>query len=503
MFRDMPNPGMRAENGCGAAQGAALVLVVLLAWAVGPWLAAAAAADYGTQHLEVPAAGSPRSSPQPVRLGLNKSLVIDLPRPAKDVLVSNPKKADAVMRTPRRAYVIGMEVGQTNIFFFDEAGQQIVALDLVVEQDVAALNAMFRKLVPGANISVDAINENVVLSGTAPSPADAGRAADIAGRFAGDAKKVLNMIAVEGSDQIYLKVTVGEIQRNATKQLGVDWNAQNLDIGNVLVSAATNLPYPVAGAAPDAFLKGAFTDNFLTNEAGSGATDDAVWAQRQLGVTIKALEQTGIFRTLAEPTLTAISGESASFLAGGEFPVVTGVDPDTKTPTVEFKPFGVSLAFTPVVLSEGRISLKIKTEVSELTNEGAVAIAGQTVPGLKVRRAETTVELPSGGSLVMAGLLQENAKHAISGLPGAKDMPVLGALFRSRDFQNNETEMVVIVTPYTVNPANRRDLALPTSNFQPASDVSADLMGRLNELYGVRGSTPAGTYQGEYGFIIK
>jgi len=489
MFRKMPILGRRTENRGAAARRAALVLFALIAWTVGPWQSAATAADYGARYLEFPAAGNYGGSPQLVRLGLNKSLVVDLPRPAKDVLVSNPKKADAVMRTPRRAYVIGMEVGQTNIFFFDEAGQQIIALDLVIERDVAALNAMFDKLIPGANISVDAINENVVLSGTARSPADAGRAADIAGRFAGDPAKVLNMIGVEGTDQIYLKVTVGEIQRNAAKQLGVDFDAAINTAGQTAFRLITDNPFSVAGQAITATsAKATYTKGDTT-----------------ISGIIRLMEENGVLRTLAEPTLTAISGESASFLAGGEFPVP--VASDNGEVKIEFKQFGVALAFTPVVLSEARISLKVKTEVSETSNDNAfllgVGPTALTIPSLKVRRAETTVELPSGGSLVIAGLLQESTKQSLNGLPGAKDMPVLGALFRSRDFQNDETEMVVIVTPYTVKPTNRRDLALPIDNFKPATDRDANLMGRLHELYGVQGGAPDGAYQGSYGFIIK
>jgi pilus assembly protein CpaC len=491
MFREMPNLGTRAEYRGGAALEAVLLLCALIAWTVVSWQDTAAAADYDARYLEIPAAGTYDAGPRLVRLGLNKSLVVDLPRPAKDVLVSNPKKADAVMRTPRRAYIIGMEVGQTNIFFFDEAGQQIVAIDLVIERDVAALNAMFQKLIPGANISVDAINENVVLSGTARSPADAGRAADIAGRFAGDPAKVLNMIGIEGTDQIYLKVTIGEIQRNAAKQLGVDFDAAINTAGETAFRLITDNPFSVAGQALSATsAKATYTKGDTT-----------------ISGIIRLMEQNGVLRTLAEPTLTAISGESASFLAGGEFPVP--VASDNGEVKIEFKQFGVALAFTPVVLSEGRISLRVKTEVSETSNDNAFLLGGGggtpplTIPSLKVRRAETTVELPSGGSLVIAGLLQESTKHSFSGLPGAKDMPVLGALFRSRDFKNDETEMVVIVTPYTVNPTNRRDLALPNDNFQPASDVSANLMGRLHELYGVQGGAPDGAYQGRYGFIIK
>ena len=491
MFRHMPIFAAHAERPRPAIFKMAVLAAALIACLVAPLLGVTAAAANGdTSYLSLSAAAGYSGGPQTIRLGLNKSLVIDLPRPAKDVLVSNPTKADAVMRTPRRAYVIGMEVGQTNIFFFDEMGNQIVALELLIEQDLAALGAMFRKLIPGSNIKVDAINENVVLSGSAASPAEAGRAADIAGRFAGDPAKVLNMIAIDGKDQVHLKVTVAEVQRNAAKQFGVDFDAAINTAGETAFRVITENPFSIAGQT-------------LSN---TGASATYTRGDTTITGIVRLMEENGILRTLAEPTLTAVSGESANFLAGGEFPVPVATD--NGEVKIEFKPFGVSLAFTPIVLSAGRISLKIKTEVSELTNEGAFLLPQGdapplTIPGLKVRRADTTVELPSGGALVIAGLLQESTKQNFSGVPGAKDMPVLGALFRSRDFQNDETELVVIVTPYTVDAANPRELARPTDNFKPASDLDANFMGRLHELYGVRGSGPVGTYQGRYGFIIK
>jgi len=217
---------------------------------------------------------------------------------------------------------------------------------------------------------------------------------------------------------------------------------------------------------------------------------------------LKALEEDGLVRTLAEPTLTAISGEGAKFLAGGEFPVPTAKDSDGNI-TVTYKPFGVGLAFTPVVLSEGRISLKISTEVSELTSEGQYTSNGFTIPALKVRRAETTLELPSGGSLVMAGLLSNKTKQNIDGVPGAKDLPVLGALFRSRDYQKNETELVVVVTPYVVDPTNRKNIALPTDGFANASDMDTVLMGKLNATYGANGNAPTDKkLKGPVGFVV-
>ena len=222
---------------------------------------------------------------------------------------------------------------------------------------------------------------------------------------------------------------------------------------------------------------------------------------------LRALEQDGLLHTLAEPNLTAISGETANFLAGGEFPIPvsqtsgTGQDP---TITVVFKPFGVGLAFTPVVMSEGRISLKVSTEVSELTNDGAVRLSGFFIPALKVRRAETMMELPSGGSLVMAGLLSDQSKQALSGFPGLKNIPVLGALFRSRDYLKNETELVIIVTPYVVNPVARQQLAQPDDGFGWASDVNSDVIGQMNRVYGRHPErAPVGRFDGDVGFIVE
>ena len=202
--------------------------------------------------------------------------------------------------------------------------------------------------------------------------------------------------------------------------------------------------------------------------------------------------------------MTAISGEVASFLAGGEFPVPTGRDQDGNI-TITFKPFGVALGFTPVVLSEGRISLRVKTEVSELTSEGSFSIPGLTIPALKVRRADTTLELPSGGSMVLGGMLQDSVRTSIGSFPGLGNLPILGPLFRSRDFQRNETELVIIVTPYLVKPVARAALTTPDQGFAPASDAQSILLGNLNRVYGSNGSSPDASYQyrGKIGFIYE
>lgn len=422
-------------------------------------------------------------------LGLNKAAIVELPVAARDVLVSNPAIVDAVVRTNRRTYLIGLAVGQTNAFFFNESGQQILNLEIRVARDLAGLRESLRQYFPKARIDVESINDHVVLSGMVASASDASKAQDFAARYiGGDKEHVLNMLGIEGKEQVMLKVTVAEMQRNVIKQLGVNLSSA-ASFGDFALQLATSNSFSVQGGS----LGGLTAEPSYNGDGLQGA--------------IRALERDGILRTLAEPNLTAISGESAKFLAGGEFPVPTSRDRDGNV-QLEFKPFGVGLNFTPVVLSEGRISLKISTEVSELSSEGAYVLQGTdgdgvTVPGLKVRRAETTLELPSGGSLVMAGLLSDSMRQNIDGVPGVKDVPVLGQLFRSQDYQKNETELVVIVTPYLVDPTSRKNLALPTDGFAPASDMDTILMGRLNATYGARGAAPGdSSLQGPVGFVV-
>ena len=445
-------------------------------------------------------------------LGLNKAAIVELPVDARDVLVSNPAIVDAVVRSARRIYLLGVSVGQTNAFFFNTKGKQILNVEIRVERDLAELRDTMKHYLPDARIDVQAINDNIVLAGSAPNASQADSARELAARFIGNPDQVLNMLSIEGGEQVSLKVTVAEMQRTMIKQLGLDLVNQ-ADLGDLFLSWATTNNFSLQGQSlgglttlPNGLAPSSISDG--------GATFDSYLVQ----VGLRALERAGLLRTLAEPNLTAISGESANFLAGGEFPVPTSRDREGNV-LLEFKPFGVGLGFTPVVLSEGRISLKISTEVSELTSEGAfvsqggtfvdgngnlIAINGVTIPALRVRRAETTVELPSGGALVMAGLLSESMAQNIDGVPGAKDVPVLGQLFRSRDFQNNETELVVIVNPLIVDPVARDRLKLPTDGFAPASDMDTILMGRLNATYGSSGEGPSGqSLKGPVGFVVE
>jgi pilus assembly protein CpaC len=444
------------------------------------------AADYGAA---APVGAEGQMNARFLSLGIGKSIVVDLPRDIKDVLVADPKIANAVVRSAQRAYIIGAAVGQTNIVFFDSAGQQIAAYDIAVKRDLNGIRAAMRQILPNANIQVEGIGEGVMLSGSVSSPADAQQAWDLAGRLVGATDKVVNSIAVRGRDQVMLKVTVAEVERTIIKQLGVDLSG-SLSYGTAVVKFNNSSPFTALG-------RNLVDGNNIA--ASFGATPSVT-------ATLKAMENAGVIRTLAEPSLTAISGETANFLAGGEFPVPGGntCDPTTRicTTQISFKKFGISLGFTPVVLSEGRISLRIATEVSELSQENAVQISGTSIPSIKTNRADTTLEVPSGGSIVMAGLIKEQTKAAISGLPGASQLPVLGSLFRSRDYVNNNTELMVMVTPYIVRAVAQKDLSRPDDGFADASDPQADLLGSINRIYGVPGRVePARNYRGTYGFI--
>jgi pilus assembly protein CpaC len=416
-----------------------------------------------------------------------------LPRDIKDVLVADPKIANAVVRSAQRAYIIGAAVGQTNIVFFDSAGQQIAAYDIAVKRDLNGVRAALKQAMPNADIQIDGVGDGIMLSGSVASPIEAQQAGDLAARLAGSSDKVVNSIVVRGRDQVMLKVTVAEVARSIMKQMGVDLSA-SMTYGTSVVTFNNANPFTANGGP-------LVSGNALTTSFGSTPSVQA---------TLRAMESAGVVRTLAEPNLTAISGESATFIAGGEFPVPTGVTCQSTasgavgqcSPSVAFKKFGISLNFTPVVLTEGRISLRVMTEVSEVSNDNSISISGLTVPSIKTRRAETTLEIPSGGAMAMAGLIQDQTKQAINGLPGLSQLPVLGALFRSRDYINNQTELMVLVTPYIVRAVAQKDLSRPDDGFAAASDPQADLLGSINRIYGVPGRVePAQNYRGTYGFI--
>ena len=446
---------------------------------------------------------------QRIKLGLNKSLVLDLPQDASDILVANPSVADAVTRTARRIYLFGKQVGDTNVFVFGANGQQIASLDLSIERDVSGLDAYLKRFVPNSRIHVELINDNVVLTGTVDTPLDASRAAQLAeifvsggeattGQYAqtaagGDAasgvainnpdnqrrtSKIVNLIQIVGEDQVSLKVTVAEVSRSVMKQLGVK-----------LVGQADGIRF-------DAFNP----SQLLQAGTGIGGGD-------ALTGTLNAMEQNGVMKTLAEPTLSAVSGEKATFRVGGEFNIVTNVTSSSNglpIPQLSQIDYGIGLEFQPTVLSPGRISLKVRTSVSEPTNQGAVQSGGQNILSLRKRLADTTVELPSGGSMMIAGLVNDDVRQTYNSVPGISNVPVLGALFRSREFTRDETELVIIVTPYLVKPVARNELAKPDDNFTPASDGAGIFLGRVNRVYGsMHTNLPNGRYHGVVGYIYK
>ena len=515
-----------------------------------------------TQTMRINNGGGAQSASLVLPFG--KSAIIDLPADARDILVSNPEIADATVRTARRAYVIGRALGQTNIFFFDAQGRQIANVEIRVEPDVEPLNEILARHAPDANIRAEAVNGSVVLSGTARSAAEADRAQQIADRFlatsaqgGGNSQdRIVNLIEVEGSEQVLVRVRVVEMSRTLVRQLGVNLNYEEM-VNRLLpedafVNLATRNGFSIAGSAlgglsgtggvaetiltpqgftypgPDAGyttpgnagVAGYAYDNNGTPEV---SADTETWGpasattNRRTDASIEAFERAGLLRVLAEPNLTAISGEAARFLAGGEFPVP--VNAEDGQITVEFKPFGVGLAFTPVVMSGGRISLKVATEVSELTSDGAIStgdtpirnadgtttvIRGIVIPALQVRRAETTLEMSSGSSMVLAGMIQERTRHAMEGVPGVMNTPVIGSLFRSRDFINNETELVIIVTPYLVRPASPDQMRTPADGFMNPSEGESVLAGRLNSIYRPPESGDGQTgLHGPHGHVIE
>jgi len=492
-------------TGAASIRAAAAVAVLIAALCVIPRAIAGNVAFDPPSIQTIHVAASDYES-QPVTLGVSKSVVIDLPRDVKDVLVADPKIANAVVRSSRRAFIIGSAVGQTNVFFFDAEGKQIAGFDIAVTRDLNGIRQAIHEVLPDADITVQGIGDGVILSGSASSPAEAQQAYDIAARLLGVGSqetieagtKIVNAIVVRGRDEIMLKVVVAEVERDVIKQLGINLSG-SLNYGTAVVNFNNTNPFSAYGQS-------------LSGSSITGGFNS-------VNATLQAMEQAGVIHTLAEPNLTAISGESATFVAGGEFPVLngyscttasTGSAAQTCQPSIDFKKFGVSLDFTPVVLSEGRISLKIMTEVSDLSSQNSLTIVepgttnSSTVPSIRTRRAETTVEIPSGGSLAMAGMIQNSTKQNINGLPGLAELPILGALFKSRDYINQQTELMVMVTPYVVRAVAEKDLSRPDDGFADPSDPASILLGRFNRIYGVGGGNPAPTdnYHGKVGFIL-
>lgn len=410
-----------------------------------------------------------------------KSTIIDLPGGMLDVIVSNPDIVDAVVHTAQRVLMVGKQPGQTNAFFYGHDGSEILNLEIRVERDLAGLRSLIKQHAPGNDVVVQAFNNNILLTG---SVADAGTAkivldlanlwlAEQAGAGGGT---LTNLMTIKGNDQVQLKVRIVEMQRSVTKQMGINFNALG-QLGDANLGLIANSAVSTGAG---------FSGDLSWTNAGGGFL-------RSLSSQIAALERVGLVRTLAEPVLTSISGETANFQSGGEFPVLTNVFIDDNGQVqreFEYKSFGVSLGFTPVVISENRISLNISTEVSEPTTEGSFETGGSDILAVRVRKANSVIEVPAGGSMVIAGLIREEARLQTDGTPGIKDAPGIGKFFRSRDEQVTETELVIIVTPYLVKPTHPDKLQTPLDKFVPENDKEAAFFGRINKVYGKKGYTP-------------
>jgi pilus assembly protein CpaC len=427
-----------------------------------------------------------------ISMGIGKSIIIDLPRDASEIFIGNPKVANAVVRSAHKLYVIGMDNGQTTVFALDQQGKQIAVLEISIGRDIGELQQIIRAAMPNTTVVARTINDTIILTGEVDSAEDAQRVADIAKGFVktvngtGGAPAeglVINSLVIRGRAQVMLKVTVAEVQRNVAKQLGL---TSSTVTGSNWGTFTQENPFAINGAITKTALS-------LSNPAGT------------LAANIQAFERYGVTRILAEPTVSAVSGESATFTVGGQVPIpgpAIACGTATCSGGAIYQNYGVNLSFTPIVLAEGRILLHLSTEVTDIDFSKTVTVQGVPTPGLLTRKNATSIELPSGGSIASAGLLQTSTAQIINGLPGLMNLPILGTLFRSRDYQRQETELMIIVTPYIVKPVAASELPRPDDGFADATDPQTVLLGRINKLYASPSNPQAvQNYKGRIGFI--
>ena len=464
--------------------------------ALGPALAANTETP---SHIQIESSGT-----RSLQLGVGRSLIVDLPEDAAEIFVGEPKVANAIVRSARRLYISTLQAGQTTIFALGPYGRKIATLEISVGRDVGELARLFDAAIPGNDIHIKTVGGSIILTGSVASAGEAQKALDIASGFmatmlggagadaqftagAGDKSKIVNSLTIRGLDQVSLRVTVSEIRRDIIKQLG--FNLTAVGGTNGLAGMRLSNPFAINGSA-------ALESTVVGWHVGSTA----------FAAALNAYEQWGVARTLAEPTVTAVSGESARFLAGGTIPIPGGETCAAGICTLSIiqQAYGVSLAFTPVVLSQGRIQLRIATEVTDVDASKTLSVANTAIPGFRTRKNETTVELPSGGSIATAGLIASQTQSAIAGLPALMNIPILGALFRSRDYLRQETELLIVVTPYIVRAVDPKDVQRAEEGLVDATDPQAWLLGKVNRLYS-SGSYDAGPppYAGKVGFITN
>ncbi len=437
---------------------------------------------HGADRAHISIKGNAFGSSRAVALSLNKSMIIDLPVDVKEVIVGQAGVANAILRSKRRAILQGVGAGDTNIIFLDATGRQIVVLDVQVQAEAspvaASLEATLARILPGSNVKVETLSDKSVdgkthyfLTGTVQTAQDKAVAESMAAQLSADAGgdgEMGSMIQVVGPQQVMLKVTVAEVQRNIAKQLGINLSG-SFSVG--AVSGSFN------GGIPDMAAGGGTLNNIQTPFGNSN-----------FDIELRALETRGGLRTLAEPVLTAMSGQPAEFHAGGQLPYNRVVDGNVVT---DFVPYGVDLTFTPVINSNGTITLQVDSSVSEPGGGGS----------LNDRSARTTVELGVGQTLSIAGMLSERSRQDIDRFPGLGDIPILGALFRSREYVSDRTELVFLVTPYYAR-AKAKMPELPTDNIHFAGDAEAIFLGHIETIYGVGPDGMRGSYNGSVGFLL-
>jgi pilus assembly protein CpaC len=444
-----------------------------------------------------------------ITIEANKGRLIRLREPAATVLVADPAIADVQVKSPNLLYVFGKQPGETSLFAVDAHDRVLLNVTVTVNHNLSRLQRTLNTLMPDNHIDVASVDGAIILSGSVKSNAVAENARQLAAQFVTDEKKVINRLSVDGPTQVQLRVKIVEMSRTVNRQLGINWDGVFAAGTNWAFGLATGGATTIANSFPPAFPIGTRrngVNNFFGNYSGQRNTVTAL---------IDALENEGLVKTLAEPNLTALSGDVASFLAGGEFPVPipqssTGT---SSTITVQYKEFGVRLSFTPTILASDRISLKVSPEVSQLTTQGAVNFDGFNIPALTTRRAQTTVELASGQTFAIAGLLQNDLNNNISKVPGLGDIPVLGELFKSTAYQRNETELVVLVTPVVVKPFSDKTTTASAVDANPnaPSDINRLFLGPRIEGQPRRdptqpGGGPVGAptqLRGSAGFVLE
>jgi pilus assembly protein CpaC len=444
-----------------------------------------------------------------IYIPFGKAELIQVNGDVSDIMVANPSIVDVTAVNSHRLYAVGLTVGDTNLIALDANGDVIEKLDIHVKYDLDAIQDLVGKLFPEENIKVGSVHDQIYVTGTVSTPETASKAANIIGQYVSDLTdstdpldtQISNMLVVRGEQQVTLKVKIVEASRTLVKELGIKTNANDPNE----LSTST-----LFGVAPPSNIGDRRAAASLGTGAGIALTEDATGIARflhesgidvigDINVVLEALDKANLVNILAEPNLTAVSGEQAGFLAGGEFPVPSGRD-QVGNLVIDFREFGVSLNFRPTVLSDQRIALQMNTEVSSLDFDNAIVLEDTTVPGLDVRKAETSVEVPSGASLMIAGLLQAKAIKGLAGLPGIKNAPVLGKLVSSNSFQREETELLIFVTPYLVEPFGEKDTAKQVK-AAAAKPLAAAFAHNIERAYDIQDKTIF-TDDGSYGYIL-